>query len=534
MVFLVKSSVPLCKEEVISVESTSSEKREVISIAQDKLEVPTSQEKVVSSTLVHRKYLIIYAYHESPSAQQSLKFLCQYGVFPSSDRQHYFVIQGEKCDVEGEIPLYDNVKVVKRPNKGFDFGAWAHIINHVNLEPYTHFVFMNASILGPFLTSYVEKSSWPHLFSQMLNSRTKLVGTTISEVHHLDGEPINCHVQSMFLMTDKVGLATLIKGGIFTGNDEDAGKRDCIIKREVRASKVIMEAGFYIDAIHPLNRGRRYGLQGAMDGNGKVSTFYDPDNLAHLRVEPLDVVFFKFQWGTALDALSKYTTITEKMLRIRITNPFQFDGAREFITLLTGEFDELKRYGWFISWMAGRFNTKMVVDLGSNKGIAALCMSVTCTGQIYHLHPSKEESAAAATTFQKYLPLKKNNDNVKFACVDYTKSAYEFGPRSIDLLYVSSIPEASALNQIWSEWSGKVKVKGFLMLNLYQLSEEEMEKIAALRLSLRCFTLMVGRIFVLCLDTEYSRVLKTEWSEKQSLLGNETYYHQVTDTYSLL
>src|SRR4029077_9345793 len=139
-----------------------------------------------------------------------------------------------------------------------------------------------------------DASQWPARFIGMLNDRVKLAGITINVYH---GQPI---VQSMFLVTDRVGLHLLVSHGIFTGNEGDATKEAVIFGREIRSSHIILQAGLHVDSLDVIHRKRALpSLQREVAGD-----IFTPRALPHgYTLEPVDVCFFKTNRGCSPEAL---------------------------------------------------------------------------------------------------------------------------------------------------------------------------------------------------------------------------------------
>jgi hypothetical protein len=105
--------------------------------------------------------------------------------------------------------------VLKRQNDCFDFGAWRHGLDNTQWRPdqggvYTHFVFINASVRGPFLPTYVPRFvHWTSLFIDLLCEPSDSAGTCMNGPIKLAGMTINCwertcHVQSMLWVVSLV------------------------------------------------------------------------------------------------------------------------------------------------------------------------------------------------------------------------------------------------------------------------------------------------------------------------------------------
>ncbi len=105
--------------------------------------------------------------------------------------------------------LAPNTIVIRRPNTGFDFGAFADGLHFTNLDmeqskttlDALRIFFMNDTVYGPTFPWWMKKRVvWTDVFSDMITDEVKLAGMTINPWY---GTP---HVQSMFMVTDHVGL----------------------------------------------------------------------------------------------------------------------------------------------------------------------------------------------------------------------------------------------------------------------------------------------------------------------------------------
>lgn len=97
-----------------------------------------------------------------------------------------------------------------------DFGGWRYALDALRKprDSYKYFVFMNSSVRGPYLPSYVPPSlHWTKVFTQMLredgdgwanNGPIKLVGLTINCHKNLP------HVQSMLWTVELVRLHSAV------------------------------------------------------------------------------------------------------------------------------------------------------------------------------------------------------------------------------------------------------------------------------------------------------------------------------------
>ena len=113
-----------------------------------------------------RTVLITYAYFETPLSKKNLQFFINNGVFKSSTAHYHFIIKGTACSVH--IPQQANISVFNMVNKGYDFAAYAYSIEQAKMQ-YSCYMFLNDTVLGPFVPRYVPKSCWYSLFTNLIN-----------------------------------------------------------------------------------------------------------------------------------------------------------------------------------------------------------------------------------------------------------------------------------------------------------------------------------------------------------------------------
>ena len=214
----------------------------------------------------------MYAYYEkNDEYKENLIYFLQNGLLEYVD--YYIIINGE-CTVD--IPNLNNIKVLKRENKGFDFGAWSYCIKQLTKE-YDYYVFLNTSVRGPYLSEedINNNVSWLDKFLVLFNNKDiKMVGTTIiifnlkyynsfynliynyKEIYYKDNnidiyDEYLTHIQSMFFILNNEGLNYLLSQNFF---DEDRINNyndilDIIINYEIRLTQLILKNNWNIGSI---------------------------------------------------------------------------------------------------------------------------------------------------------------------------------------------------------------------------------------------------------------------------------------------
>ncbi len=240
---------------------------------------------------------------------------------------YYFILQNvnNKIVNESEMPILPkrNAHYIQHENKCFDFGSagwffhtytygnpWMNqtaIIDQdkrLNITQYKYFILMNSSMRGPFFPPYYlkflldykedfeETFYWYYAFTKRLNSKVKLVGSTISCIP-------TPHVQSYFLATDFVGLTIMLKPGSHgaSGSEGIFGcygmKGDVSYKSEVASSNRILESGYMIDSVLTKYQKVNFNEQRNRLCNQHRNPYLD-NNLEGTQLEPYEVIFVKY------------------------------------------------------------------------------------------------------------------------------------------------------------------------------------------------------------------------------------------------
>ena len=181
------------------------------------------------------KTLVLYVFHEVNN--RVLTFFDK-GLF--KDDNVDFVVICNNRDIKLNLPD------VIRDNKGFDFGGWSEgLLSNDLYKNYDYFIFVNSSVLGPFLPSYY-KGKWTDIFIDGLVDDVKLYGITIN----CERDPIfKTHIQSYLFSMDKETLEFLIKNGIFDMNILIKTYDELVENKEVLMSRLIIERGWNIGCL---------------------------------------------------------------------------------------------------------------------------------------------------------------------------------------------------------------------------------------------------------------------------------------------
>lgn len=185
------------------------------------------------------KTLVLYVFH---AYNARVEYFIHRAIFKHDDID--FVIICNNRDIEFACPAY--VEVLKRDNVGFDFGGWTDgLLVGDRYKAYDTFVFINSSVIGPFLPKG-ETRNWVDVFVSRLNERDRLVGPTLNTAGNptYTIDPANgSHIQSYAFAVGREALEHLIAAGIFAC---PATFLDAVFQHEVRMSRVILDRGWNI------------------------------------------------------------------------------------------------------------------------------------------------------------------------------------------------------------------------------------------------------------------------------------------------
>jgi hypothetical protein len=185
------------------------------------------------------KLLVLYVFHVYNNRVDHFIKNC---IF--NDENVDFIIISNNKNNKFDVP--DNVKLLFRDNIGYDFGGWSDALLTDNLyEKYDNFIFVNSSVIGPFLPNYY-KGKWTDIYINGLQNNIKLFGSTINTCD----KPLTLsHVQSYIFSMDKPTLKYLINCEIFSMTNYAKTFNDAIWKKEVLMSRKIIENKWNIGSL---------------------------------------------------------------------------------------------------------------------------------------------------------------------------------------------------------------------------------------------------------------------------------------------
>lgn len=237
--------------------------------------------------------VILYAYYETPRTIFNIDFYTKIGIEKSDNIFYVITINGYNCSVD--LPDLPNVIILKRENIGFDFGAHGYALEWLanNNMIFKSYIFLNASVVGPFLPTYYPKSlHWSNIFISKITDEVKLVGTSISCLPKSDAGGFGPKVAGYCFATDDIGLNILLNNKTIFVNHETKFNA---IMAEYGLTSAIMTAGYTIDCLMY----RYENVDWTDKNNWNLSEDVFPDRLDTndgISLHPFEVVFQKWYW----------------------------------------------------------------------------------------------------------------------------------------------------------------------------------------------------------------------------------------------
>lgn len=193
------------------------------------------------------KTLVLYVFHQY---NERVDYFIKHAVFQDENVDFIFISNGDPIQIPG-------IHIIYRENVGYDFGGWSHaLLTNGLYQKYDHFIFVNSSVMGPYLPSYY-KGKWTDIYIQGLQD-VKLFGSTINAMRN---KLTLAHVQSYIFAMDKTTLEYLIECEIFSMTNHAATFDDAIHKKKILMSRKIVENNWNIGSLLPYYKGVDFTVQ---------------------------------------------------------------------------------------------------------------------------------------------------------------------------------------------------------------------------------------------------------------------------------
>jgi hypothetical protein len=234
------------------------------------------------------KLLVSYVFH---IYNERVQHFFNYCIFNSPNVDFLIICNDKNIIFENKLPPFQNVSVFKRDNIGVDFGGWSDgILTNDLYKNYTHFIFCNSSIIGPFLNPNFRKR-WTDVFIDGLRT-CKLFGSTINTVQ---SPHMLSHVQSYIFSMNLETLEYLIEEDIFTMKSYSSSLNDAIFFKEIGMSRKILTKGWNIGCLLPMYKNADFTMRTQSENTKYMYHYNDVMYKQHMNVlwNPYDLVFIK-------------------------------------------------------------------------------------------------------------------------------------------------------------------------------------------------------------------------------------------------
>jgi hypothetical protein len=250
--------------------------------------------------------IAFYCYFEQDQIYMNrLKFFLEVGVKETDPIDYVFIIQGEKTNVT--FPNYTNIRIVKRPNDCYDFGAYGDTIPRIGgleeIKKYKAVMFINPSSSGPILPKYWPKSiHWSNVFTSRLKDGIHAVSTSVScppnNVNQVRG--FGPHSESFAIAITPHALELGLKNDVFSCKN---GHRHAIRTGETLLSRILIANKLNLENLllkYEEKTDWTNTLNWACNDyiHPTVSRYYNSDDQKGMTIDvyPLEVIFHKTYW----------------------------------------------------------------------------------------------------------------------------------------------------------------------------------------------------------------------------------------------
>jgi len=194
------------------------------------------------------KTLVLYVFHVF---NDRVKIFIDRAIF-QDENTDFIVIANDKT-ADFKVPEY--VKILKRDNIGYDFGGWSDALLTDDLyKSYDRFIFVNSSVLGPFLPDYYT-GKWTDIYLAGLKDNIKLFGSTINTCSNYADPTKFSHVQSYVFAVNRETLNLLIDNNIFSRHNYVKTMDEAVWYKEVHMSRIVIANGGNIGCLMKYYRG---------------------------------------------------------------------------------------------------------------------------------------------------------------------------------------------------------------------------------------------------------------------------------------
>lgn len=323
------------------------------------------------------KVLVSYSYFEKdPIQRDNFDYFITMGMgvesrlLPALHNVDFtVVISGDKCSpcsrllpmlkIEEMNPLPHDVSAAhggphltllqRIENEGMDFAAHNITLEWTKakgtLRTYKFFIFLNSSVKGPFLPTYMPPHwQWPMAYTQKLIGDVKAVSSSIVCLPEVDAGGPGAKIESWAYGVDIVGLDILMNEGVFELHLCKTCPDGIVVKGEYGLTTALMKHGYTIDTLMSKYRGIDWRDQRHWKCNNNVhpSRHGTYDGIS---MHPFETMFLKASWHVGEPYVDKYTEWMMAQARGEDTTQGEFDEPmyRYAITMQAQESHHVER-----------------------------------------------------------------------------------------------------------------------------------------------------------------------------------------------
>jgi len=250
------------------------------------------------------KTLIIYSYRDYPDSASNFKYFIN-KTLPILSHNTLLVAYNDNKFIDTSSSN-SSVKYFKT-HATIDADDFSYLLTRVNINDYTHFIFLNSSCVGPILPSYSDKD-WISIINSNITTKIKLVSPVVEVppdslgakclpkhmyIRKYDGSIPFAH--TYFFATDLIGLKILFQYDALSENQIDKDQAihhferlvsSCILNEEYEI-RSLLKIHEYISWLDKNNW--HYNLW----SSSGITCPEVPGNYMGTDISPYEVMFFK-------------------------------------------------------------------------------------------------------------------------------------------------------------------------------------------------------------------------------------------------
>ncbi|PSC69296.1 hypothetical protein C2E20_7243 [Micractinium conductrix] len=205
----------------------------------------------------------------------------------------------------------EGVAVLKRTeNEGMDFAAhnitltW--LAAQTRLGKYKYYIFLNSSIKGPFVPSYMPVGwQWTQAYTDLLRGDVKAVGSSLVCLPEVDAGGYGPKLESWAFAVDQDGLEALLREGVFQLRTCKLCDEGVVVKGEYGLTNSLMKYGYNVATLMAMYRGVDWRDRRHWRCNNNVHPSRH-GTYSGITMHPFETVFLKASWHVGEPFVEKY------------------------------------------------------------------------------------------------------------------------------------------------------------------------------------------------------------------------------------